>query len=82
MAEPVSTWNQIPGLLKFEEYVRSVPSVNDACERLCARTSQYANCCGKDEDEFQNVLQIVEEAITAVPSRKLKSDLIKSYDNE
>ena len=51
-------------------------------ERLCARTSQYANSCGKDEEEFQNVLQIVEEAITAVPSRRLKSDLIKSYDNE
>ena len=50
-------------------------------ERLCARTSQYANSCGKDEEEFQNVLQIV-EAITAVPSWRLKSDLIKSYDNE
>ena len=36
----------------------------------------------KNEEEFQNVLQIVEEAITAVPSRRLKSDLIKSYDNE
>jgi hypothetical protein len=54
--------------------------VNDHCERLCKRTSDYASVNGKSEDDFFATLQIVDSAIKKLPSRRMKKKLVAAYD--
>jgi hypothetical protein len=80
LEEPVSTWSNIPDYITLSNFVRNVPVVNNECERLCKRTSDYASKNGKTEEDFFATLQCVDSAIKQLPSRKLKKDIVRAFD--
>ena len=79
--EPVKDWPLIPAYLAFKLFVQNLPIVNDACERLLKRTSDYKEVGGKGEKDFQETLQVVEDAVRRVKNRKSKKALKEAYDN-
>ena len=81
LKEPIHSWSEIPDFQTFSNSVRHVPVVNDECERLCKRTSDYASKNGMTEADFSATLQLVGSAIKVLPSQMLKRDIVKAYDN-
>ena len=78
LAEPAKDWPAIPSFLKLEKFVKTLPMVNDACERLLKRTTDYKDAGPMGEQEFQNTLQVVEMAVDRVKDRKSKKALKES----
>ena len=66
------SWSEIPDFQTFSNFVRHVPVVNDECERLCKRTSDYASKNGMTKADFSATLQLVGSAIKVLPSQMLK----------
>ena len=81
LSEPVDTWPSIPDFTRLKNFLTKVPSVNDECERQCKRASDYASLFSKKEEDYQNILLCVGDALEALPSRKLKRDLVAAFDS-
>ena len=79
LQEPVEDWPSIPDFQTFANFVQNCPVINDECERLCKRTSDYASIGGKEEEDIQATLQVVDSALRKLPSRHLKSEICQAY---
>jgi hypothetical protein len=79
LQEPVEDWSTIPDFQTSANFVRNCLVINDECERLCKRTSDYASVGGKDEEDIQATLQVVDSAFGKLPSRHLKGEICQAY---
>jgi hypothetical protein len=81
LKQPVHSWSEIPDFQTFSNFVRHVPVINDECERLCKRTSDYASKNGMTEADFSATLQCIDSEIKVLPSQMLKRAIVKAYDD-
>ena len=79
LQEPIEDWPSIPDFKTFANFVKNCPVINDECERLCKHTSDYGSIGGKEEEDIQATLQLVDSALRKLPSRHLKSDICRAY---
>lgn len=69
LTKPVGQWPMDPEFMRGKEIVDSFSVVNDAAERAVKLTGDFMDSARK-EDNFQNILQVVEITRKSVPNQR------------
>ena len=76
--KPPADWKNDPSFIHSAEKVKALPVINDAAERAVSTAKEFLSNA-RNEDRYQNNLQVVETNRKELPSMRAKKSKISSW---
>ena len=81
LGEPPADWPSIPSYVRAQEKVHSVKVVNDIAERMVKMAADFIPRA-KDEDNYQDYLQVVLKCRQDLPNLRAKKDIVSKWASQ